>query len=140
MSRNNVLIRRLPAPKRMQLSNGRVFFAKYKKVNRHALALTQVRITRTYVRKIGARQQRIRRNGSRNRRRRKQQAGAGIDLSTVIDLIRKAVSSKLGEMMITDVIDYILTRLEKEVKVVIDTGVDDYLVRRGVELIGERFN
>ena len=28
----------------------------------------------------------------------------------------------------------------KKVKAVMDTGVDDYLVNRGAELIGERFN
>ena len=49
MPRNNVLLRRLPAAKRVQLPNGRVFFAKYERVNRHALAPTQVRIGRTYV-------------------------------------------------------------------------------------------
>ena len=41
MPRNNILLRRLPAPKRVRLQNGRVFFAKYQRVNRHALAPTQ---------------------------------------------------------------------------------------------------
>ena len=53
MSRNNILVQRLPNLRRVQLPDGRVFFAKYKRVNRHALAPTQVRIARTYVRKIG---------------------------------------------------------------------------------------
>ena len=36
-----------------------------------------------------------------------QQAGSGLDLSTVIDLGTNAAGSKLGKMMINDVIDYI---------------------------------
>ena len=51
--------------KGIQLPNGRVFFAKYERVNSHALAPTQVRIARTYVRKLGLRRQRIRRFGPR---------------------------------------------------------------------------
>ena len=47
-----------------------------------------------------------------------------------------------------DAIDYIPTAYKKiknkitnkKVKAVVDTGVDDYLVNRGVELIGERLN
>ena len=66
-----------------------------------------VGIAKTYVWKIGSRRQRIRRIGPRNRQRRRQQAGAGLDLSTAIDLGRKAAGSKLGKMMINDAIDYI---------------------------------
>ena len=62
---------------------------------------------RTYVQKIGLRQERVRRIGPRNRRRRRQQAAAGLDLSTAIDLGRKTAGSKLGKMMINDAIDYI---------------------------------
>ena len=80
MPRNNILLRRLAAPKRVRLQNGHVFFAKYQRVNRYALAPTQGRIARTFVRKIGSRQQRIMRIGPRNRRRRRQQVGAGLDL------------------------------------------------------------
>ena len=69
----------------------------------------QVRIARTYIRKIEPRRQRIRRIGPRNRQRRRQQAGAGLDLSTVIDFGRKAAGSKLGKMMINNAIDYIPT-------------------------------
>ena len=57
--------------------------------------------------------QRIRRIGPRNKRRRRKQAGAGLDLSTTIDLGRKAASSKLGKMMINDAIDYIPTAYKK---------------------------
>ena len=56
--------------------------------------------------------------------------------------------SKLGKMMIDDAIDFIRTPNEKiknkitneNVKAVMDTTLDDHLVNRGVELIGERFN
>ena len=58
MSRNNILLQRLPAPKRVKLPNGRVFFAKYQGVGRDILP-ERVRIRRTYVRKIGPRRQRI---------------------------------------------------------------------------------
>ena len=73
MPRNNISLRRLPPPKRVQLPNGRgcVFFAKYQKVGRHALTPTRVRIVRTYVRKIGPRRQRIRRIDPRKRRRKR---------------------------------------------------------------------
>ena len=148
MHRNNILLQRLPAPKQVQLPNGRVFFAKYQMVARYALTPTWVKITRTYVRKIGPRRQRIRRICPKNRQKIRQQAGAGLDLSTAIDLGRKATGSKLGKMMINDAIDYIPTAYKriknkitnKKVKAVMDTGVDNYLVNRGVELIGERFN
>ena len=116
MPRNNILLRRLPAPKWIQLLNGRVFFTKYQRASRHALAPTQVRIATTYVRKIGPRQQRIRTIGNRNSQRRRQQAGAGLDLSTAIDLSRNAAGSKLSKMMINGAIDYIQTTYKKNKK------------------------
>ena len=75
------------------------------------------------------------------------QASAGHDLSTTIDLGRKAAWSKLGKIIINDAIDYIPTTYKKlknkitnkKVKAVMHTGVDNYLVKRGVEMIGERF-
>ena len=50
--------------------------------------------------------------------------------------------------MINDAIDYIPTAYKRiknkitneKVKAVMDTGVDNYFVNRGAELIGERFN
>ena len=61
---------------------------------------------------------------------------------------KKAAGSKLCKMMINDATNYILTAYKKiknkitnkKVKAVINTGVDDYLVNRGVELIGGRFS
>ena len=67
MPRNNILLPRLAAPKRVRLQNGRVFFAKYQRVDRHALAPTQGRIARTFVQKIGPTRQTIMRIGPRNR-------------------------------------------------------------------------
>ena len=65
-----------------------------------------------------------------------------------IDLGRKTAGSKLGKMIINDAIDCIPTAykkiknkiINKKVKAVMNTDVDDYLVNKGVELIGERFN
>ena len=109
MLRNNILFRRVPNPRHVQVPNGRVFFAKYKRVNRHGLALTQVRIARTCVRKIGPRRQRIRRFDPRNKRTRRQQAATGLDLAMTIELVRRAAGSRLGKMMINDAIDTIPT-------------------------------
>ena len=89
MPRNNILLQRLPAPKRVQLPNGRVFFAKCQRVGRDRLP-ERVRIRKTFVRKIGPRRQRIRKIGPRNQRRKRQQVGRGLDLSTAIDLGRRA--------------------------------------------------
>ena len=58
MPGNNIFPHRFATLKRAQLPNGRVFFAKYKRVNNHALTLTRVRINRTYVNKVGPRRQR----------------------------------------------------------------------------------
>ena len=124
------------------------FFAKDQRVYRHVLTPTHVRIARTYVRKIKPRQQRIKNIGPRNRRRRRQQARAGLDISAAIDMGIKTAWSKLGKMIINDAIDYIPTAYkkvknkitDKKVKAVMNTGVDDYLVNKGVELIDEHFN
>ena len=51
-------------------------------------------------------------------------------------------------MVIKDTIDYILTaykKLEnkttnKKAKVVLNTGMDKYILKRGIELVGEPFN
>ena len=100
MRRKNILLRRLPAPKQVQLPNGCVFFAKYQKVYRYTLAPSRVQIAQTYVRKIEPRRQRVRKIGPRNQRRRRQQASAELDLSTTIDLGRRAAGSKVGKMTV----------------------------------------
>ena len=75
-----------------------------------------VRIRRTYVRKFGARRQRIRRIGRKNQHRKKQHVGRGPDLPTAIDLGRRAAGSRLGKMMINDAVDYHPTALIKKLK------------------------
>ena len=148
MPRNNILPQRLTTPRRVQLPNGRVFFAKYERANRHALAPTQVKINRNYVGKIGQRRQRKRTIAPRSRRKRQGQAGAGLDLATAIDSGRRATGSNLGKTIIRDAIDYLPTAYKKikkkitnkKVKAVLNTSIDDYLVNKGIDLIGERFN
>ena len=56
MSRDNILLRKLPTPKPIQLPNGRVFYAKYARVGRANLP-PNVRIRRRYVKKISLRRQ-----------------------------------------------------------------------------------
>ena len=62
---------------------------------------------------------------------------------------RKVAGSKIGKMIVNDAVDYIPTAYKKppknkitnkEVKAVKNTAMDNYLVNRGVELVGERFN
>ena len=146
MPRNNILLQRLPQPRRVQLPNGRVFFAKYQRVGRHVLNPTPVKINRTYVRKFGPRRQRIRITA--RIRRRRQQVGTGIDLSTTIDLGKKAAGSSVGQMLIKDAINALPTAYEKiknkitnkKVKAILNTGIDEYVVNKGVNYLGERFN
>ena len=52
MPRNKILLQRLANPRHLQLPNGRVFFAKYKRVNRHAQAPTQVRLQERMFEKL----------------------------------------------------------------------------------------
>lgn len=142
MSRNNILLQRLPAPKRVKLPNGRVFFAKYQGVGRDILP-ERVRIRRTYVRKIGPRRQRI-------SCRRQQQVSRGLDqnaISSALDLGSRAATSRLGKIMINDAIDYISTAYKniknkiknKKVKAVLNARIDGYFVNKGIDLVGERF-
>ena len=141
MPTNNILVWRLPNLRHVQLPNGCVFLAKYERLNIHAVAPTEVRIVRRYVLKIGLRQQKIRRIGPRNRQRRRQQADTSHNIATATDLGKRSVGSKLGKMMINDAIDFVPTTYKKiKNKItnekVMNMGVDDYLVNRGVELIG----
>ena len=109
---------------------------------------TRVRIARINFRKIEPRRQRAHRIGPGNQRRRRQRASRSLDISTAIDLVRRETGSKLGKMIINDAIDYIPTDYKniknkirnKKVNAVLNTGIDDYVVKRGVDLIGERFN
>ena len=53
--------------------------------------------------------------GPQNKRRRRQEAGTGIDSSTAIDLGKKAAGSSVGQMIIKDVIK-VLKLLTKKLK------------------------
>ena len=148
MPKNNILPQSIATARCVQLPNRWVFFAKYEWVNRHVLALTQVRINRIYVRKIEPRPQRKWKIGPRNRRKRQRQAGVGLDLATAIDLGRRAAGSNLGKTITSDAIDLLPTAYKKikneitnkKVKTMMNTGIEDYFVNKGIDLIFERFN
>ena len=77
--RNNILLRRLAQPRRVTLPNGRTFLARYERVNRASLYPTNVRIKRTYTRKIGPSRER------KPRKKQRQQEGSGyIDSQNII--------------------------------------------------------
>ena len=57
MPRNYILMRRLPALKKVRLPNGRTFYSKYVRVPRRNLS-PYVRIARAYIQKTGQRRQR----------------------------------------------------------------------------------
>ena len=107
--RNNILLRRLAQPRRVTLPNGRIFLARYEPVNRASLYPTNVRIKRTYRRKIGPRRQR--------KLRKKQQEGSGyIDSQNIIrgiaantgtDLGKRAANTEVGRMIVDDVVSLI---------------------------------
>lgn len=133
MPRNNILVKKLLGPTRVQLLNGRVFYARCKKVGRNVFNPTRVRIARTYVGKIGPRKQKIRRLEPEKQRRRRQQASRGFEIATAFDLGKKSVGSSIGKMLINDAIDYIPTAYKniknkiknKKGKAVPDTGNDE---------------
>ena len=85
--------------------------------------------------------------GPQNKRRRRQQAGTGIDSSTAIDLGKKADASSVGQMIIKDVIKVLQTACKKiksklniKAKAILNAGIDDYVVNESVNYLGERFN
>ena len=112
--RKNILLRRLAQPREVTLPIGRTFLARYELVNRASLYPTNVRIKRTYGRKIGPRRQR--------KLRKKQQEGSGyidsqniirgIDLgkraaNTGIDLGKRAANTEVGRMIVDGVVSLI---------------------------------
>ena len=85
--------------------------------------------------------------GPRNKFKKRGGVGAGLHLATAIDWGRRAAGSYLGKRRIGDAIDYLPTayrkiknKINKKVKAVINTGVDDYLVNKEIDLIAEKFN
>ena len=112
--RNNILLQRLAQPRQVTLPNGRTFLTRYEHVNRASLYPTNVRIKRTYRRKIGPRRQR--------KPRKKQQEGSGyidsqniirgIELgkraaNTGIDLGKRAANTEVGRMIVDDMVSLI---------------------------------
>ena len=91
---NNILLRRLAQPRRVTLPNGRTFLTRYERVNRVSLYPTNVRIKRTYTRKIGPRRQR--------KPRKKQRERSGyIDSQNIIrgiDIGKRAAKTEVGRM------------------------------------------
>ena len=130
-------------PKKVKLPDGRGFFAKYQRVARNALP-KNIRVRRTYTRKIGSRRQQKWRN----------QAGRGLNLltedliSTADELGKKTAMSSLGKMVIKDAIDYIPTAYKKlknkitnkKAKAALNTGIDNFILNRDIKLVGELLN
>ena len=86
--RNNILLKTFAQPKRVTLPNGRTFLARYERVNRVTLYPKNVKIKRTYTRKIGPRRQ-------RKSRKKQQQEGSGcIDSQKIIRGINLGKSSR----------------------------------------------
>ena len=100
---NNILLRRLAQPRRVTLPNGRIFLARYERVNRASLYPANVRIKRTYMRNIGPRRQ-------RKPRKKQQQEGSGyIDSQNIISGINlgKRAATGVGRMIVDDVVGLI---------------------------------
>ena len=122
--------------------------AKYQRVGRHALNSTRLRINGTYKQKISLRRQRICRYKQTNTCRQRQQAGASIDLSTAIELGKKVGGSSVGKMIIIDAINARPTAYRtlkakwqiKKAKTILNTGIVDYIVKKGVNYLGERIS
>ena len=68
---NNILLRKPAQSRRVTLPNGRTFLTRQERVNRATFYPTNVRIKRTYTRKIGPRRQR------KSREKQQQQEGSG---------------------------------------------------------------
>ena len=112
--RSNILLRRLAQPRRVSLPNGRTFIVRYERVNRASLYPKNVRIRRTYTRKIGPRRQRKPRKKQQeiNGYIDSQNIIRGIDLgkraaNTGIDLEKRAANTEVGRMIVNDVVSLI---------------------------------
>lgn len=99
MPRDNFLLRKLPTPKRVQLPNVRVFYAKYVRVGRANLP-PNVWVRRRYVRKTGPKRQ---------RKRCRNQVGSSLPskaiLKTAYNIGKKALGSNFGKMLMKEGID-----------------------------------
>ena len=99
------MLRRLAQPRRVTLPNGRTFLTRYERVNRASLYPTNVRIKRTYTRKIGPSRER------KPRKKQRQQEGSGyIDSQNIIrgiDLGKRAANTEVGRMIVDNVVGLI---------------------------------
>ena len=113
MSRNNILLQKLPESKLVKLPNGRTFYARYQRVNRETLYPTKVRIRRTYVRKVGPRRQR------KQRANKRQQTGSGYldanNLMRGVNLTKRGANTELGKTIIDDALS-LLPKAYKSIK------------------------
>lgn len=110
MPRDSILLRKLTTLKRIQLPNGRVFYAKYARVGGENLS-PNIRVRRRYVGKIGPK---------RPRKRRQNQVGNGLPseatLKIAYNVRRKALGSNFRKMLVKEGIDYLTTMQEKPKK------------------------
>lgn len=68
--------------------------------------------------------------------------------SMAIGIGTKAAKSNLRKMIIEDAIDYVLTTYKeltnkiknKKATAMLDAGVEEYIVNRGIDSVGELFN
>lgn len=99
MPRDNILLRKLPTPKRVQLPNVRVFYAKYVTVGRANLP-PNVWVRRRYVRKTGPKRQ---------RKRCLNQVGSSLlskaILKTAYNIEKKASGFNFGKTLMKEGID-----------------------------------
>ena len=111
MPRDNILLRKLPTPKRVQLPNVRVFYAKYLRVGRANLP-PNVWVRRRYVRKTGPKRQ---------RKRCRNQVGSSLPskaiLKTAYNIGKKASGSNFGKMLMKEGIDCPPTMYKKAKKI-----------------------
>ena len=63
-NRSNILLRKRAVPKRVQLPDGRIFYARYERIGK-ANYPKNVSVRRTYTRTIGPKRQRKRRQRGR---------------------------------------------------------------------------
>ena len=95
-NRDNIVMRKVDAPKKVTLPNGRTFYAKYKRLRINLLP-NNVRIKRRYR--------------SRGRRNGRRQQGWGIKdiLKKVFNLAKRAAKSKVGNFLAKMVIENVPT-------------------------------
>ena len=100
------MLRRRAIPKRVQLPDGRLFYAKYEKIGRANLP-SNINVRRAYTRTIGPR---------RHSRTRQRVRVIETVFKKACYLSKKAINSSLGKMLITEGLEYVPTLYEKGTK------------------------